>query len=143
MRSKRTSPEEQLRLITECHQSGLADYEWCQQHNIKVSTFYAWVHRLKQSGEIDIPAVIPTVVRKEPKQPDIVKIKIEGEKRIATTPKSALAPEPPAETLPSMQTQPGYPVMEVIISNVHLRVTNDVNPALLAETIRLLRSARC
>ena len=68
MRSKRTTPEEQLRLITECHQSGLTDYEWCQQHNIKVSTFYAWVHRLKQSGEIDIPAVIPTIVRKEPEQ---------------------------------------------------------------------------
>ena len=143
MRSKRTSPEEQLRLITECHQSGLTDYEWCQQHSIKVSTFYAWVHRLKQSGEIDIPAVIPTVVRKEPEQPDIVKIKIEGEKRIATTPKSALTPELPAGTLTSMQTQPGYPVMEVIISNVHLRITNDVNPVLLAETIRLLRSAGC
>ena len=143
MRSKRTSPQEQLRLITECHQSGLTDYEWCQQHNIKVSTFYAWVHRLKRSGEIDIPAVIPTVVRKEPEQPDIVKIKIEGEKRIATTPKSVLTPEQPAETLPSMQTQPGYPVMEVIIRNVHLRVTNDVNPVLLAETIRLLRSAGC
>ena len=143
MRSKGTSHQEQLRLITECRQSGLTDYEWCQQHSIKVSTFYAWVHRLKQSGEIDIPAVIPTVVRKEPEQPDIVKIKIEGERRSATTPKLALTPEPPAETLPSMQSQPGYPVMEVIISNVHLRVTNDVNPALLADTIRLLRGAGC
>ncbi len=143
MRSKRTSPEEQLRLITECRQSGLTDYEWCQQHNIKVSTFYSWVHRLKQSGEINIPAVIPTVVRKEPKQPDIVKIKIEDESQIATAPKPVLSPEPPAETLPAMQTQPGYPVMEVIMSDVHLRVTNDVSPTLLAETIRLLRSAGC
>lgn len=91
MRSKRTSPEEQLRLITECHQSGLTDYEWCQQHNIKVSTFYAWVHRLKQRGEIDIPAVIPTVVRKEPEKPDIVKIKIEGE-------------SPPLRSQPSRQS---------------------------------------
>ena len=143
MHSKRTSPEEQLCLITECHQSGLTDYEWCQQHNIKVSTFYAWVHKLKQRGEIDIPAVIPTVVRKEPEKPDIVKIKIEGERRITAAQKPALTPESPAETLPSMQTQPGYPVMEVIIGDVHLRVTNDVNPALLAETIRLLRSAGC
>ena len=143
MRSKRTSPEEQLRLITECRQSGLTDYEWCQQHNIKVSTFYTWVHRRKQSGDINIPAVIPTVVRKEPEQPDIVKIKIEGEKQITTAPKPVLTPEPFAETLPVMQTQPGYPVMEVIMSDVHLRVTNDVNPALLAETIRLLRSAGC
>ena len=143
MRSKRTSPEEQLRLITECRQSGLTDHEWCQQHNIKVSTLYSWVHRLKQSGEINIPAVIPTVVRKEPEQPDIVKIKIEGEKQITTAPKPVLTPEPPAETRPAMQTQSGYPVMEVIMSDVHLRVTNDVNPALLAETIRLLRSAGC
>ena len=142
MRSKRTSPGEQLRLITECRQSGLTDYEWCQQHNIKVSTLYSWVHRLKQSGGINIPAVIPTVVRKEPEQPDIVKIKIEGEKQITTAPKPVLTPEP-TETCPAMQAQAGYPVMEVIMSDVHLRVTNDVNPALLAETIRLLRSAGC
>ena len=143
MRSKRTSPEEQLRLITECRQSGLTNYEWCHQHNIKVSTFYAWVHRLKQSGEIDIPAVIPTVVRKEPEQPDIVKIKIEGERQIVPAPKPVSTPEPSAsaETLPAMQTQPGYPVMEVIISDVHLRVTNDVNPALLAGTMRLVGRA--
>ena len=142
MRSKRTFPEEQLRLITECRQSDLTDYEWCQQHNIKVSTFYSWVHRLKQNGEMNIPAVIPTVVRKEPKQPDIVKIKIEGEKQITTASKPVLTPEP-TETCPAMQLQPGYPVMEVIMSDVHLRVTNDVSPALLAETIRLLRSTGC
>lgn len=142
MRSKRTSPEEQLRLITECRQSGLTDYEWCQQHNIKVSTFYTWVHRRKQSGDINIPAVIPTVVRKGPALPDIVKIKIEDESQITTAQKPVLTPEP-TETRPAMQTQPGYPVMEVIMNDVHLRVTNDVSPTLLAETIRLLRSAGC
>ena len=99
MRSKRTSPEEQLRLITECRQSGLTDYAWCQQHDIKVSTFYAWIHRLKQSGEIDIPAVIPTVVRKGVEQPDIVKIKIEGERQIATAPKPVHTPEAPEEII--------------------------------------------
>lgn len=155
MRSRRTTPQEQLRLITECHQSGLTDYEWCRQHNIKVSTFYTWVHRLKQRGEIDTPAVIPMVVRKEPEQPEIVKIRIEGERQIASLPKPVLSPESPEETLPAMQAQlamcaqpemqaqPGYPVMEVILSGVHLRVTNDVNPALLAEMIRLLRGAGC
>ena len=143
MRSKRTSPEEQLCLVTECRQSGLTNYAWCQQHDIKASTFYAWVHRLKQSGKIDIPAVIPTVVRKGAEQPDIVKIKIESERQIATAPKPILTPEPPMETPSALQTQPGYPVMEVVIRGVHLRVTNDVSPALLAETIRLLRSAGC
>ena len=143
MRSKRTSPEDQLRLITECHQSGLTDYEWCQQHSIKVPTYYAWVHRLKQSGKIEIPAVIPTVVHKGAEQLDIVKIKIEGDRQNAAALKPALTPEPPVETLSAMQPQLGYPVMEVIVCDVHLRVTNDVKPALLAETIRLLRSAGC
>ena len=87
--------------------------------------------------------MIPKVVRKEAEQPDIVIIKIKGERQIVTAPKPALTPEPPAGTLPAMQTQPGNPVMEVIICDAHLRVTNDVNPALLAETIRLLRSAEC
>ena len=36
MRSKRTSPEEQLCLVTECRKSGLTNYAWCQQHDIKV-----------------------------------------------------------------------------------------------------------
>lgn len=145
MRSKRTSPEEQLRLITECHQSGQTDHEWCEQHNIKISTFYTWIHRLKQSGGIDIPAVLPTVVRKEAEHPDIVKIKIEGERSAAAVlkPTHIPAPESPEETLHATQTQPGCPVMEVIIRGVHLRVTNDINPNLLAETIRLLRSTEC
>ena len=143
MRSKRTSPPEQLRLITECRQSGLTDYEWCQQHCIKVSTFYAWVHRLKQNGEIDIPAVIPAVIRKEPVQPDIVRIRIESEKLPAPVMDAAIAPEIPGESLPAMAAQPGYPVMEVILGGVHVRVTNEVNPKLLADTIRLLRGAEC
>lgn len=143
MRSKRTSPQEQLRLITECRQSGLTDYEWCQQHDIKVSTFYVWVHRLKKNGEIDIPAGIPTVIRKEPVQPDIVRIRIEGEKVPAPVMDAAIVPEIPGESRPAMATQPGYPVMEVILGGVHLRVTNEVNPRLLADTIRLLRGAGC
>ena len=143
MRSKRTSLQEQLRLITECRQSGLTDYEWCQQHDIKVSTFSVWVHRLKKNGEIDIPAVIPTVIRKEPVQPDIVRIRIEGEKAPEPVMDVAIASEIPEESFPAMAAQSGYPVMEVMLNGVHLRVTNEVNLRLLADTIRLLRGAGC
>jgi len=59
MRSKRTTPEEQLRLIQECRSSGLSDWEWCQEHGIHPKTFYTWIYRLKKKGEIDIPATIP------------------------------------------------------------------------------------
>ena len=143
MRSKRRTPDEQLKLIAECRQSGLTDYEWCQENSIKVSTFYAWVHRLKQSGKIDIPAVVPTVIRREPEQPDIVKIRIEGERELAPAENNSLTAEPPIESFPTLQPQQSYPVMEVVVDGIQLRVTNDVNPSLLAETIRLLRGAGC
>ena len=73
MRRKRTSPQEQLRLIQACRQSGLTDFDWCQAHGIPPATFYGWIHRLKQKGEIEVPAGIPTIVRKEVRLPDIVK----------------------------------------------------------------------
>ncbi len=74
MRNKRTTTQEQLQLINECRQSGMTTYEWCEQNDIKISTFYGWIARLKRNGEIDTPAVIPTVIHKQTEQPDIVKI---------------------------------------------------------------------
>ena len=56
MRRKRTSPQEQLRLIQACRQSGWTDFDWCQEHGIPPATFYGWIHRLKQKGEMEIPA---------------------------------------------------------------------------------------
>ena len=83
MRRKRTSPQEQLRLIQACRQSGLTDFDWCQAHGIPPATFYGWIHRLKQKGEMEVPAGIPTIVRKEAGPPDIVKIEIEAREELA------------------------------------------------------------
>lgn len=41
---------EQIKLIMECRQSGLSDYQWCRTHNINPGTFYNWVSKLKKSG---------------------------------------------------------------------------------------------
>ena len=145
MRRKRTSPQEQLRLIQACRQSGLTDFDWCQAHGIPPATFYVWIHRLKQKGEMEIPAGVPTIVRKETRPPDIVKIEIEAREELAQSMeeipsacKSGMAEEFPAPSLDS-----NCPVMEVVIRDVSLRVTNAVHPKLLAETIRLLRGLKC
>lgn len=37
--------EEQYRLTMECRQSGLTDHQWCEEHDIKPSTFYNWVKK--------------------------------------------------------------------------------------------------
>ena len=50
MRAKRTSSDEQLKLITECRQSGLSDYQWCQANDINPGTFYNWISRLRRRG---------------------------------------------------------------------------------------------
>lgn len=41
---------DQIRLITECRQSGLSDYQWCQKQGIKPGTFYNWISRLRKAG---------------------------------------------------------------------------------------------
>lgn len=50
MRTSRVSKDEQIRLIMECRQSGLSDYQWCKANNIYPATFYNWVSKLKKSG---------------------------------------------------------------------------------------------
>ena len=145
MRRKRTSPQEQFRLIQACRQSGWTDFDWCQEHGIPPVTFYGWIHRLKQKGEMEIPAGVPTIVRKEAGPPDIVKVEIkakgelaQGLEEIPSACTSGIPEEFPAPCLDS-----NCPVMEVVIRDVSLRVTNAVHPKLLAETIRLLRGLKC
>ena len=41
---------EQIKLIMECRQSGLSDYQWCQKQGINPGTFYNWVSKLRKAG---------------------------------------------------------------------------------------------
>lgn len=42
--------DEQIKLIMECRQSGLSDYQWCKKNDIKPGTFYNWVSKLRKKG---------------------------------------------------------------------------------------------
>lgn len=55
MLAKPVRRDEQIKLIMECRQSGLTDFEWCRQHNINAGTFYNWVKRLKHTEGITFP----------------------------------------------------------------------------------------
>ena len=41
---------EQIKLIMECRQSGLSDYQWCRTKDINPGTFYNRVSKLRKSG---------------------------------------------------------------------------------------------
>lgn len=46
----------QLRLINECHQSGMTDADWCRENDIAVRTFYNWVSRCRKAAAVQIQA---------------------------------------------------------------------------------------
>ena len=48
--NKRVCKDDQIKLIMECRQSGLSDYQWCEQNGIHPGTFYNWVSKLRESG---------------------------------------------------------------------------------------------
>ena len=50
MNSNIVRKPEQIKLIVECRQSGLSDYQWCKTKNINPGTFYNWVSKLRKSG---------------------------------------------------------------------------------------------
>ena len=66
---------DQIRLITECRQSGLSDYQWCREQGINPGTFYNWISRLRKAGYI-IPdsdsKVCTTPVRQEVVKLDLI-----------------------------------------------------------------------
>ena len=79
-----------------------------RKHGIRPKTFYTWIYRMRQRGEIDIPATIPTSVPKQVKQPEIVKIQVEA--RPAEVPVDAQSVERPVMSS-ILPVQSGIPVM--------------------------------
>ena len=47
---QRVCKADQIKLIMECRQSGLSDYQWCKKNGIHPGNFYNWVSKLRKSG---------------------------------------------------------------------------------------------
>lgn len=48
VRNTRRTEQEWMDLIHECRTSGLGDKDWCEQHDIPISTFYTKITRLRK-----------------------------------------------------------------------------------------------
>ena len=129
-RAPRHSKEEQLRLVNECRVSGLSDAEWCKQHDICISTFYAWVRRLrKEACEIPEPTY-GHALTESPKQ-DVVKVDIHPD-----LPEPAILPV--QERAADLHLDNSHTI-EITISDISIRIKNDADPMLLVQTIRALQ----
>ena len=76
MQAQRRTAQEQYQLILECRSSGLSDYQWCMDHDIKPGTFYNWVKRLRKKACYEIPPAAGRVDYKAASRQDIVKLEV-------------------------------------------------------------------
>ena len=133
MRAKRRTEQEQYDMIMEYRQSGLSDHQWCLEHDINPGTFYNWVRRFrKQACEFPAPAGKD---RFQAVHQEVVKMEI--------------IPDHPSDFFeqPSMEdsaeiTKP-VAAMELQIGKAVLRISNQTDPRLLEQTVKLLGAFSC
>jgi transposase-like protein len=137
MRSKRIPAEEQYRLIMECRQSGLTDYQWCVEHDIKPGTFYNWVKRLRQKGCMDFPASTGRSYS-APESQEVVRVDFHD-----TDTRSY---EQPLNMIPTSTERNNISVaepMRLSVGSFLLTIPNGTDPQLLAQTLHIMKELEC
>ncbi len=138
MTAPRRSREEQLQLVHECRSSGLTVAEWCRREGIIADTYHTWVERLTKRGLLEKPVTIPQRVVTEPFAPEIVKVQVEQPAAPALVKDYPDHPVPiQGERREKAKSDRSGAVMEIDIRGIRIKVTNDINPQLLFETLRL------
>jgi len=141
MRISPKSPQEQFRLITECRQSGLSDSQWCLQNGIKSTTFYNWVSRLRKKG-VSLPV---TSNEKPAIRQDIVKlVPVSNKGDLIVEEKTGEISSNATEVVNQNEVKCSQPVMELSFgSEMSLKISNNINPALLITLIQALKEQSC
>lgn len=132
MRNVRIPAEEQYRLIMECRNSRLTDYQWCVEHDIKPGTFYNWVKRLRQKGCTNFPAATGRSHSAFEKQ-EVVKVDLKGP---ATYDQPISLLDDTADVNISV---PDHLPMKFSVGKCTLTIPNGTEPFLLAHTLRIIK----
>lgn len=134
-RSQRISADKQYQLIMECRSSGLSDYQWCMEHDIKPGTFYNWVKRLRKKACYKIPAAAGRNDYHQDNQQEVVPIEIVPEPMvsIAETRLQAHTASIPVQSEDDLFIS--API-QIRIGSAQIRITNDVDPRLLLQILR-------
>lgn len=125
------SDEEWFRIINECRRSGLSDSQWCKQHDIRESTFFCAVSRLRKKAYA-IPNrdkstdILPDSL---PKQ-EVIRIDIEPE------PIQLSKPEP-MQVMPATYLDNSHTI-EIDVHGINIRVFNSVDKELLKTVLSAL-----
>ena len=128
MRAKPVAVEDQS--------SGLTDYQWCIEHDIKPGTFYNWVKRLRQKGT-DLPA---NGMEGKPARQEVVRLDIPKPQLFASVVQPAVLS--PSENHPN-ETSTGFPTVDLSLAGAILRIPQQTDPAFLEQLIRILKNELC
>lgn len=130
------SDEEWFRIINECRRSGLSDSQWCKQHDIRESTFFCAVSRLRKKAYAipDRDRSIDVLSESLPKQ-DVVRIDIEPE------PLQLSRPEP-MQVMPATYLDNSHTI-EIDVHGINIRVFNSVDRKLLKTVLSALGGVGC
>ena len=130
------SDEEWFQIINECRRSGLSDSQWCKQHDIRESTFFCAVGRLRKKAYAipDRNKSIDVLSSSLPKQ-DVVRIDIEPE---------ILSPDrpEPMQVVPATYLDNSHTI-EIDVHGINIRVFNSVDTAVLKTVLSALGGAGC
>lgn len=137
------SPEQRLKMIMECRQSGLTDCQWCKQNGIPAGTFYGWVKRLKEKG-VTLP--VATGRSTAPINNEIVKVDIinSGSYELADT--EPILPKPSNDVIidrGGYQPVADGSAIELSIYGATLKFSDSINPAILGKTLHLIKELSC
>ena len=131
--SNRRSDSEWLQIIQECRQSGMSDSSWCEQHDIRISSFYNAVSRLRKKA-CDIPEKNKSACALDlTSRQDIVQIDI--------CPDSCPGTDAPAVPPTSGMYLDNLHTIELSMDGIQLKISNSADPALLGQVIRLAKAA--
>ena len=133
MKTRRRTPEEQLEIVQLCRASGLTIAEWCRKEGIVVDTYHTWVERLRKRGMLEKAVPVPQRVVNQPFAPEIVRVQVEPP--VQPTPIQSPDLSSVNRGFPSVRAEQ---VLEINIHGICIKATNQIEPQLLAETLRLI-----
>ena len=138
MQTVTRTADEQYRLTMECRTSGLRDVQWTNEHGIKPGTFYNWVKRLRKKSCYDIPPATGRGGYKPSEQQDVVKLEIVDQPVLHEETPQLLSVLPDHTDTNCMEA-----TAEIKLGSALIRISNGIDPALLAQIIRSVGGASC
>lgn len=121
--------------VTACRQSGLTDRQWCINNGVPQSTFYAWLKKLRDKACYEIPNSLAMTTKSPlPTKQDVVRVNIIPEQEPDYILTSSATP---------VDSYPEHSDITINIQGIHIGIKNSVDPHILADTFKLLRTFLC